>query len=107
MPLTCRQTGSQHPDQRSDGISLSARVRSDRSGIAASHQARRRDQVFFGRRRPADLATAGARSTKIRSDGDQILKPVVGIFPQIPYKNLPWRWRGFQRKPNLIDESKV
>jgi len=82
-------------------------VRLDRSGIAAGHQARGRDQVFFGRQHPPDLATAGARSTKIRSDGDQILKPVVGIFLQIPHNDLPWLRHGFRGKPNLVDESKV
>jgi hypothetical protein len=39
---------------------------------------------------PPDLTTEGRHSNKIRSDGDQILKPIVGIFPQIPHNHLPW-----------------
>jgi hypothetical protein len=54
-----------------------------------------------------DVATEGARSTKIRSDGDQILKPVVGIFPQIHHNDLAWVRRRLWQKPNLVDESKV
>jgi hypothetical protein len=54
-----------------------------------------------------DLATDDAHSTKIRSDGDQILKPVVGIFRQIHHNDLAWLRRGGGQKPNLIDESKV
>jgi hypothetical protein len=58
-------------------------------------------------RSPADLVTAGPRSNKIRRDGDQILKPVVGIFPQIPHNDLSWLRRRLRQKSNLADASNL
>jgi len=54
-----------------------------------------------------DLTTEGSLANKIRSDGDQILKPIVGIFPQIPHNDLTWLRRGCPQKSNLVAASNV
>jgi hypothetical protein len=104
------QSRSQHPSQKPAGVGYpfghsrrdDQQVGFDRLGIAAGAP-----WCSKGAHRPTDLTPQRPRSNKIRSDGDQILKPTVGIFPQIPHNDLPWLRPGLRQKSNLVDASNV